>query len=217
MPRRTHPLVKLAVAVLLLVGIAVLFWRSLDESRAEPYTVRPDQLTGWKLAAGTAGDPDSALLMLQPPPELPMRLFRQVFGRAGESLSTPAAPGIVLVLRGELGTAAPPVDELLQLARASGLESGALNARCMAYRRESQPGSVRQLYFVLFDMPEFSTFRRALADRVKDAMVPRFDPAALSPVMLLAAQPDFSRWMPIVADAETDCVAPIAAERLNVS
>lgn len=211
MPRRTHPLVKVAVGLLLLAGVAVLFWRSLDESRAEPYTVRADQLSGWKLVSGATTDPESPLIVLQPPPELPMRLFRQVFARAGESLSTPMTPGIALVLGGELGASAPSADELLALARASGLEGLTVSPRCMGYRRESQPGSIRQLYFVLFDMPEFARFRQALAERL-DTGVPHFDPAALSPVMPLAAQPDFSRWMPIVAEAEMDCIAPVAAE-----
>ncbi len=211
-PRRTSPLVKAAIGFVLLVVVAGLFWRSLDDSRAEPYTVRPDQLSGWTLVAGTSSEPDAPLLQLQPPPELPMRLFRQVFGRAGESLSTPAAPGIALALRAEVGGTAPPAEDLLSLAREAGLEGLTLDPRCMAYRRESQPGSIRQLYFVLFDMPEFARFREALAARLGDATVPPFDPAALSPVMLLAAQPDFSRWMPVVADVEKDCVAPIAAE-----
>ncbi len=211
MPRRTNPLVKVAIGLLLLAGIAVLFWRSLGESRAEPYTVRADQLRGWKLVTSAAGDPESPPIMLQPPPELPMRLFRQVFSRAGESLSTPMTPGIALVLDGELGASAPPASELLELARASGLDNVSVSPRCMAYRRESQPGSIRQLYFVLFDMPEFVRFRQALAERLGGAAT-SFDPATLAPVMPLAAQPDFSRWLPIGADGEESCVAPIQAE-----
>lgn len=190
----------------------MLFWRSLGESRAEPYTVRSAELTGWKLVPVASTDPESPLIMLQPPAELPMRLFRQVFSRAGESLGTPLTPGIGLVLGLELGAAAPPPGELLELARASGLENLTLTPRCMAYRRESQPGSIRQLYFVLFDMPEFTDFRQALRDRLVTASAPSYNPAALSPVMLLASQPGFLGWMPIVADAETDCVAPIAPE-----
>ena len=212
MPRRTHPLVKAAIGLLLLAGIAVLFWRSLGESRAEPYTVRSAELTGWTLAPVASTDPESPLIMLQPPPELPMRLFRQVFSRAGESLSTPLTPGIGLVLGFELGAAPPPPGELLELARASGLEDLTLTPRCMAYRRESQPGAIRQLYFVLFDMPEFTRFRQALGERLDTAGASSYNPAALSPVMMLAAQPGFPGWMPIVADPDTDCLAPIGLE-----
>jgi hypothetical protein len=152
------------------------------------------------------------VLALTPPAELPLRLFRQVFSRAGESLSAPNAPGIGLVLASELRGAAVPMDELLAVAREAGLDRLRLNPRCMGYRRESQPGSTRQLYFVLFDMPEFAAFREALAARVSAQGETSFTAAGLAPVMMLAAAPDFSRWMPIVADAERDCVAPVEAE-----
>ncbi len=211
--RRRNPLVKIAVGLLILTGIAVLFWRTLDDARAEPYTVRAQHLSGWTLAEGVGAE--SALIGLQPPPELPMRLFRQVFSRAGESLSTPAAPGIPLVLRAELaGAAAPPsAADLLALAREAGLDGLTLTPSCMGYRRESGPGSIRQLFFVLFDMPEFTRFRAALAARVNTPDDPAFQPGALSPVMMMAAaQPDFSRWMPITADPAADCIAPVVLE-----
>jgi hypothetical protein len=190
-------------------GLAFLFVRSLDDARATPYTVRPDQLEPWRLVADPQAEGDRPLVLLSPPPEMPMRLFRQVFSRAGESLTTPNAPGIGLVLADELRTSPIPVDELLTLAREAGLERARLTPRCMGYRRESQPGSTRQIYFVWFDMKEFGAFRQALVDRVREGGGTSFNPNALSPVMPLAAAPDFSRWMPIVADAERDCVAPV--------
>jgi hypothetical protein len=39
-----------------------------------------------------------------------------------------------------------------------------------------------------------------------------FKPDALSPVLMMAAQPDFTGWMPIGADAARDCVAPVTIE-----
>lgn len=210
--RRTPALVKVAVILVLLAGVGYLFMRSLDVTRAEPYTVRPEHLESWTLAADAGATGSMAVLALAPPPELPLRLFRQVFSRAGESLSAHSAPGIGLVLADELRGVAVPVDELLALAREAGLDRARINPRCMGYRRESQPGSTRQLYFVLFDLPEFTTFRQSLAARVTSEAGSAFTPAALSPVMMLAAAPDFSRWMPIVADAERDCVAPVEAE-----
>jgi hypothetical protein len=201
-----------AIALLVLAGLAFLFVRSLDDARAEPYTVRPEHLGPWTLVADPEAPGDRPLVLLTPPPEMPMRLFRQVFSRAGESLSTPNAPGIGLVLAAELRGSPIPVDELLTLAREAGLERARLTPRCMAYRRLSQPGSTRQLYFVWFDLPEFAVFRQALVDRVTEAGGPGFEAGALSPVMMLAAAPDFSRWMPIVADAEKDCVAPVTGK-----
>ena len=63
----------------------------------------------------------------------------------------------------------------------------------------------RQLYFVWFSFPEFDAFRRRLAAIAG----PQFDPAALSPVMLTAAEPGFDGWQPVVVDQAADCVAPI--------
>ena len=208
-PRRTSPLLKVSIALVALVGLGFLFIRSLDDARAEPYTLRPEHLGPWTLVADPEAPGDRPLVLLSPPPEMPMRLFRQVFSRAGESLSTPSAPGIGLVLAEELRGSPIPVDELLTLAREAGLERARLVPRCMGYRRASQPGSTRQLYFVWFDLPEFAVFRQALVDRVMEAGGTGFEAGALSPVMMLAAAPDFARWMPIVADAGKDCVAPV--------
>jgi len=212
-PSRGSPaLVKVAIVVALLGGVAFLFMRSLEVTRGEPYTVRAEHLAPWTLTPVPGAEGDRAVLALTPPAELPLRLFRQVFSRAGESLSTPNLPGIALVLASELGGAQAPLDELTALAREAGLDRARLSPRCMGYRRESQPGSTRQLYFVLFDLPEFERFRQAVAARVTAEAGSAFTPDALSPVMMLAAAPDFSRWMPIVADPERDCVAPVVAE-----
>ncbi|MCC7125962.1 MAG: hypothetical protein IT178_14010 [Acidobacteria bacterium] len=202
---------KAAIALLLAAGLAVLFMRSLDDARAEPFLVRPQHLEGWTLASNPAAQGEQWRVGLTPPPEMPMRLFRQTFSRAGESLSTPLQPGIGLVLADELAGSTLSPDDLMTLARESGIDRAAIRPRCMGYRRESQPGSVRQLYFLIFDMPEFHAFRTALAARVAEAGGTSLRADALSPVMLLAGQPDVSRWMPIVVQ-DNDCLAPIDLE-----
>src|SRR5687768_2216155 len=111
--RRTPWPIKIGIALVLLAGVAVLFMRSLDDARAEPFTVRGEQLAPWTLATDAAAAGDRALLALTPPPELPLRLFRQVFTRAGESLSTPVNPGIALVLADELSGISVPADDLI--------------------------------------------------------------------------------------------------------
>ncbi|MGE0464246.1 MAG: hypothetical protein AB7Q16_22995 [Vicinamibacterales bacterium] len=120
--RRTTVLVKVAVILVLLAGVAYLFMRSLDVTRAEPYTVRAEHLGSWALTPDPGAEGDRAVLALAPPAELPLRLFRQVFSRAGESLSTPNMPGIALVLASELAGTALPVDGLVALAREAGLD-----------------------------------------------------------------------------------------------
>src|SRR5918993_1432030 len=185
MSRRTPLPVKIGIGLLVLAGIGVLFMRSLDTSRAEPFLVRGEHLAPWTLAAEAAATGEAAVVALAPPPELPMRLFRQVFTRAGESLSTPLRPGITLVAADELRDVTVPVDELVAMARNAGLDRGRLNPRCMGYRRESRPGATRQVYFLVFEMPEFAVFRQAVAARVGAQGGATFDPVALSPVMLL--------------------------------
>lgn len=212
MSRRRLPWpIKIGIVLVLLAGVAVLFMRSLDEARAEPFTVRGEHLAPWTLATDAAAAGDRALLALTPPPELPLRLFRQVFTRAGESLSTPVNPGIALVLADELSGISVPADDLIAMARTAGLDRARITPRCMGYRRDSKPGATRQIYFIVFDMPEYGVFRQALAARAGALGETAFKAAALSPVMPMAGQPDVSGWMPIVVDAK-DCMAPIVTE-----
>ena len=49
-------------------------------------------------------------------------------------------------------------------------------------------------------------FRRLVVPRAGAS----YRPDALSPVMLAAAEPDFSGWHPVVVDEARDCVAPVA-------
>jgi hypothetical protein len=71
------------------------------------------------------------------------------------------------------------------------------------------------VYFLSFDLPQFTHFREALAQRVRTAGsdASLFDPAALSPV-LLAADLDgrFSDWLPLRVNQDVDCFAPVLAE-----
>jgi hypothetical protein len=210
--RRTPLPVKIGIGLLLLGAIAVLFMRSLDTSRAEPFTVRGEHLAPWTLATDAAASGDGAVVALAPPAELPMRLFRQVFTRAGESLSTPLRPGITLIAADELRGVTIPVDELAAMARTAGLDRARLNPRCMGYRRDSKPGATRQVYFIVFEMPEFGAFRQAVAARAASQGATTFSAAGLSPVMLLAGQPDVSGWMPLVVDLDKDCMAPVKTE-----
>ena len=202
--RRVHPVVKILIAVVLLAGVAVLFIRSVKDARAEPYIVSASQLQKWTLAVDTPGDADGAVVSLRPQPELPMNLFRQLFSRQMESLGTPSQPGIALVLRREIPSELT-ADAVLAIAREAGLEGVTPAPRCVAYRRISDPGITRQLYFMWFDVPGFDRFRQAVASRVGSG----FTAGALSPVLLMAAEPGFAGWMPVVVDQNRDCIAPV--------
>ena len=212
--RRTA-LIKVAVGLVALGGLAILFVRSAQNTRAEPYTVARDRLARWTLALEPASSPSGMLLSLRPQRELASALFNQVFSRSGESLSAPVPAAMPLVLHSELDPGVAPAltpDGILAVARAAGLESATLEPRCMAHRRVSQPGVTREVYFLRFDVPAFDEFRRQVRRQLLAAggSASGFDPAALSPVLIVAASDAaFSRWLPLRAGADDDCLAPI--------
>jgi hypothetical protein len=210
-------LVKVAVALVVAGVLAVLFLRSARSTGALPFTVARQHLAGWTLVVPSDADPLGSVLSMVPKSELAAPLGRELFARVGESLHYPP-PALPLVLRSEFDRAIAgglTKDALLGVARDSGLESVTLQPRCMARRRSSTPGAVRAVYFLLFDQPEFTRFREQVAQRLRaagrDAAL--FDPAALSPVVLTAdLDGRFGGWLPLRADPEVDCFAPVVVE-----
>jgi hypothetical protein len=211
--------IKVAVGVIALGVLGVLFVRSARNVLAEPYEVARDRLGRWTLAIDPGSNASGIVLALRPQPELASALFSQAFRRSGESLSGPAPAAMPLVLQSEYDRAmagALTPEALLAAARAAGLESAAFEPRCMAQRRVSQPGLTRQVFFLRFDWPAFDGFRRDVARRLSDAgrHASAFDPAALTPVLIVAAtDAAFSTWLPLKAETGVDdCLAPIAVK-----
>jgi hypothetical protein len=207
-------LIKAAVIVILVAGLGWLFVRSAQNVRSEPYEIPRNRLTGWTLAIEQAPNASGVLLGLQPDKQTAAMLFGQVFSRSGESLSGPVPAAMPLVLQGEFdrahaGTLTP--DALLTAARSAGFESSALEPRCLAQRRISEPGVTRTVYFVRFDWPAFAAFRGETARQMRAAGGVGLEPAALSPVLIVAgSDPAFGRWLPLTAENADDCLAPIA-------
>ena len=196
-------LIKIAAGIVALGIFAVLFMRSLQDTRSAAYTVQRSHLQTWTLALEPARQPNDPLLVLRSSSDLANALFKQIFSRSMESLNSPAAPSIPVVLRGEFDRDVGDQltqEKLLAAAKASGLESAAPGPHCLVHRRTSAPGGVRQAYLVYFDAPVIVQFRGQLG----------LDPNALSPVMFIAgAGADFNSWLPQRVNAETDCLAPI--------
>jgi hypothetical protein len=195
--------IKLAIGVVAIAVFALLFMRSLEDTRTEAYTIDPAHLQSWTLALEPASAPNDPLLVLRPSPDLASGLFRQIFSRAMESLNSPTVPSIPLVLRGEFDRVVGDQltqDAMMAAAKAAGIEAAAPAPRCLVHRRVSEPGGVRQAYLVFFDAPAIAQFRRAIG----------LDPEALSPVMFVAgAGTDFASWLPQRINADADCLAPI--------
>jgi len=207
-------LVKMLIIVAAVGGFAWLFVHSAQSVRSEPYEIARGKLSGWTLALDSAPNASGVLLGLRPDPQTAAVLFGQVFSRVGETLSGPVPAAMPLVLQSEFdgaraGTLTP--DALLTSARAVGLESSPFEPRCLAQRRISEPGISRQVYFVRFDWPAFEAFRLETARQMRASGGAGIDPAALSPVLIVAGSDAmFGRWLPLNAENADDCVAPIA-------
>lgn len=208
-------LLKVMVALVALAALGFLFVRSVRSTGAEPFAISRTHLAGWTLALAPPDHQLGAFLTLTPNAGLMPPLGRELFSRMGESLHYPHA-AMPVVLRSEFdraiaGKVTP--DALLDLARKSGLESAAIQPRCMARRRDSAPGVLRGIYFLVFDMPQFDRFREQIAERIRAGGASSlFEPAALSPVVVAAnLDADTARWLPLRA-AESDCFAPVVIE-----
>ena len=206
------------VGLVALGAIAVLFLRSAQSAREAPFFIERGSPTPWTLVLEPNRDPVDSWLALRPPGNLAPPLGRQVFARAGVSVHYPSPASVPLLLRSEwdralAGTLTP--DAVMEVASAARIETSIFERRCMGHRRISEPGATREVYFVLFDAPAFDQFRQQIASELRraggDASL--FDPAALSPVLIVASTADdFSRWMPLRADPGVDCLAPIEAQ-----
>lgn len=209
-------LIKGLIIIVVLSGLGILFVRSAQNTRSEPYEFARARLAGWTLGFDPSPGQSGVLLGLQPDKETAAILFSQVFSRTGESLSGPVPAQIPLVLQNEFnpsGAGTLTADALLASARAAGLESPSYEPRCLAHRRISEPGILRQVYFVRFEWPAFAVFRQQIAQQMRAAGGTGLDPAALSPILIVAAtDAAFGRWLPLRAEAEDDCLAPMAVK-----
>ena len=200
---RTSLFLKFAVGLGVATAFGFLFMRSLHDTTTAAYTADRRHLQGWTLALEPGSSPNDPLLVLRPNPELVSGLFHQVFSRTMESLNTPVASAVPLVLRGEFDRVVDDrltQDALLTAARAGELETAGVTPHCLVHRRVSEPGRTRQLFFVLFDAPSVRRFRQQLG----------LDPAALSPVLFIAgAGADFNSWLPQRVNSDTECLAPV--------
>ena len=199
--------IKIAAGILAIGVFAVLFMRSLEDTRSAAYTVERAHLQSWMLALEPASAANDPLLVLRPSPELAAGLFKQIFARAMESLNSPTAPSIPVVLRGEFDRVVGDQlsqEAMLAAATAAGIEATAPSPRCLVQRRISEPGGVRQAFLVFFDAPAIPQFRRQIG----------LDPEGLSPIMFVAgAGADFNSWLPQRVDAAADCLAPVEIGR----
>ena len=135
-------LLKVMIALVAVAVLAVLFVRSARSTRAQPFTIARQHLTGWTLTLAPDADPLGSSLSITPKAELMPPLARDLFARMGESLHYPP-PAMPVVLRSEFQRAIAGVltpEALLDAAREAGLESATFQPRCMARRARQCTG-----------------------------------------------------------------------------
>ncbi len=211
---RAQRVLKLVVGLAVLLVLPWLFLRTLRDTIAEPYDVAGFPLSGWTVALGDPSRPGVALLGLQPPEMLPRALFSQLFDRTMTSMTSPGDAILPVVLRselrGEIGLVITP-DEIRDSARAAGLAAAPLDPVCMAVKREPAAGRTREFYFVLFDSPAVSAFRRQLSALAAERGAGGAFAADRFPLVLPIAGSDarFDTWWPLDVDRAVDCLAPV--------
>lgn len=208
---RRNPWMKAAIALVVIAAIGWLFLRTVQDARSAPYTIRADDLRGWRVAVSEVPDPDGPLVGLRAPASLGPDLFKQLFARTMESMTAPAIAQIPLVLRPETGADAMPADAVIALAREAGLESAVLVPRCLALRRISEPSNTRDYYYLIFEDGPVRAFREAWAGRASTGGAEAA--GVLPPVMIVATSDRVLRSvLPFTPDADRDCLAPIAVQ-----
>lgn len=220
---RRNPLVKVVVALVILAGLGFLFLRSVRNTVAEPYEIRQEHVRTWTVVLEAKQNADGALLGLRAPQGLSADLYQQVFARTMVSLVAPAVAVVMpLLLHSEFERSFAGVvsaDELAAAARDARLESVVPTPRCLAQRRLEGGREPPQLFFAMFDFPQFDQFReeisRLLVSRAADRAM--FDPSALSPVLIIgASNRDLQLWLPLRSDADRECIAPVVVQQGNL-
>ena len=210
-------LVRTLVGLVALSVLAVLFLRSAQSSREAPYAVEEESLSPWILVLEPEGDMLGSWLALSPPAQL-AGIGREVFARGGETVHYPNPTSLPLILRSEFDRALAgtlTAEDVMDIARTTGIESAMFEPQCMALRRISGPGPPRGVYFIVFDTAAFDQFRQQVSEALGRAgpNASLFDPAALSPVLLVAGlDGNFSGWLPLRANPDVDCLAPIEVQ-----
>jgi hypothetical protein len=205
---------KLVVAAVAVAALGWLFLRTVRDARSAPYTVRAADLRGWSVVTGGAGDPAGVLVGLQPPGAMTAELFRQVFARNMESLTSPGGAQIPIVLQHEAAIGRLPAATVAAIAEQAGLESIALVPACLAVRR-AEPPAAFDYYFVMFEAAPLREVRERIraAAAMQEVDVAGFDPSSVVAALVVAtSDPAVRIVLPFVPDPDRDCVAPVAVQ-----
>jgi hypothetical protein len=210
-------LVRAAVVLVLVAGLAYLFMKTAQNVVSEPYTVRQEHLREWTIETNDSQNPLDGVVVLRPPHAMPAMVAQQVFLRRMESMITPNVHGIPLVLRSEFDgvfAAVASLDDLAAVAEEAGLRSDPFVATCLGARRAGS-SDTGQIFFILFESPAFDQFRQGIGALLETRGGNRdvYDAAALRPLLVITASGrTLQGWIPTRQKPEEDCVAPVEFE-----
>ena len=205
------------IAVLVLFVLGWLFWRSVQSSLSEPYVVKNELVSQWRLVFEEESSFGFGLISLQLQDQFRAELFQQIFMRTMESMRSPVVAAIPVVLQSEyrdvLSTALS-IERIRGLATEHNLSEVAPEPVCIGVMRRQVAGNSRQLYFAVFRSPEIVHFRAELGLQYMMAGGARtFKDSPFSLVVPLAGSGgDFLDWWPMDVNLETDCQAPLEVE-----
>ena len=205
------------IAVLVLFVLGWLFWRSVQSSLSEPYVVKNELVSQWRLVFEEESSFGFGLISLQLQDQFRAELFQQIFMRTMESMRSPVVAAIPVVLQSEyrdvLSTALS-IERIRGLATEHDLSEVAPEPVCIGVMRRQVAGNSRQLYFAVFRSPEIVHFRAELGLQYMMAGGARtFKDSPFSLVVPLAGSGgDFLDWWPMDVNLETDCQAPLEVE-----
>jgi hypothetical protein len=202
-----------ASLILIVAGVAAAAWWWTHRPDTARYHIPDATLSNWTLVTSDGTDP--WIVGVQPPEGLTSSLFNEVTRRSRAHLVAPPHPALPLVLRSEFEEGLQGVygtDTVLRLAHEAGIENAAFTPTCLAHQRRDGPSGTADMYFVPFESEAFNQLRVGLLPaQPEHAGIGIYDPATLSPVLIVAASdPDFERWLPLQFDREHDCEAPLA-------
>ena len=205
---------KALIAVVALLALSWLFWRSVQSSLSEPYVVRSELVSQWRLVFEEETPLGLGLISLRLPDQFRAELFQQIFSRTMESMRSPVVAAIPVVLQSEFRevlSSALSMERIHTVATEYRLSDVKPEPVCIGVMRRHVAGNARQLYFALFRSPEILHFRTELErEYMLAGGVRMFKPSPFSLVVPLAGSGgNFLDWWPVDVNPETDCQAPL--------
>jgi hypothetical protein len=210
-------LVRAAVVLVLIAGLAYLFIKTAQDVVSEPYSVRQKHLREWTVETRDSQGPLDGVVVLRPPHAMPAMIAQQIFLRRMEGMITPAVHAIPLVLRSEFDgvfATVASLDDLAAVAEEAGLRSAPFVPTCLGARREGS-SDAGQIFFILFESPAFDQFRQEIGALLETRGGNRavYDADSLRPLLVINASGNSLRgWIPTRQNPEEDCVSPVELE-----